>query len=138
MGLIFKNGVFYGDTNDQELKDWVETQVSTIRIKTVLEGDNNDIVYRNLPNSNREYHFTGGTVSSINFSSLLESKRKISDDYWALFVFPKAEAVSMVSDLVLNSEIKILNPQLDLSEYTVVHLLLFYDGNGICCIAAGY
>lgn len=119
-----------------ELRQWVYDNTQTKRESFTIDNEST-LTFTYLPNSNTEYYYTGGTVKSILFNNLTEEEG-LSDDYWALFVFPKAESVSAVSDLVLNSSIKLLNPDLDLSGYTTVHLLFTYDGQNICAIAAGY
>lgn len=120
----------------KELKQWVYEQTLTKREQTTLTGET-ALEFEFLQKSNKEYYFTGGTVKSIYFSNLKE-ENGLSEDYWALFVFPKADSVSTVNDLVLNSEIKLLNPERDISSNTIVHLLFTYDGGDICCIASGY
>ena len=136
---LINEGISVDITNQvNELKAWVYTQTQTQRRTIALEGDNAALQYEYLLENNKEYYFTGGTVSSFQFLTMTEKSGEISEDYWALFVFPKAESVSTVRDLVLNSSIKLLNPDLDLSGYTIVHLLFTYDGQNICAIAAGY
>ena len=136
---LLNQGISVDITNQvNELKAWVYMQTQTQRRTIALEEDNAALQYEYLLENNKEYYFTGGTVSSFQFLTMTEESGEISEDYWALFVFPKAESVSTVSDLVLNSSIKLLNPDLDLSGYTIVHLLLTYDGKNICAIAAGY
>ena len=90
-----------------------------------------------LPTTNREYRWTVGTIKSILFNNLTE-ENGLSDDYWALFVFRKDASTTSVNDIILNEDIKILNPDLDISAYTILHLLFTYDGFNICCKVAGY
>lgn len=90
-----------------------------------------------LPTTNREYRWTVGTIKSILFNNLTE-ENGLSDDYWALFVFRKDASTTSINDIILNEDIKILNPDLDISAYTILHLLFTYDGFNICCKVAGY
>ena len=90
-----------------------------------------------LPTTNREYRWTVGTIKSILFNNLTE-ENGLSDDYWALFVFRKDASTTFINDIILNEGIKILNPDLDISAYTILHLLFTYDGFNICCKVAGY
>lgn len=127
-----------GEGLDQisELRQWVYDNTQTKRESFTIDNEST-LTFPYLPNNNTEYYYTGGTVKSILFNNLTEEEG-LSDDYWALFVFPKAESVLEVKDLVQNSDIKLLNPDLDISGYTMVHLLFTYDGLNLCCIAAGY
>ena len=90
-----------------------------------------------LPTTNREYRWTVGTIKFILFNNLTE-ENGLSDDYWALFVFRKDASTTSINDIILNEDIKILNPDLDISAYTILHLLFTYDGFNICCKVAGY
>ena len=90
-----------------------------------------------LPTTNREYRWTVGTIKSILFNNLTE-ENGLSDDYWALFIFRKDASTASINDIILNEDIKILNPDLDISAYTILHLLFTYDGFNICCKVAGY
>lgn len=91
-----------------------------------------------LPDSGKEYLYYNGMVDNFSFTNLTEINGQISEDYWCLIIFNKAPTVSGVDEVITDERIKLLNPDLDLSDYTVVHLLLTYDGFNICCIAAGY
>lgn len=90
-----------------------------------------------LPTTNHEYRWTVGTIKSILFNNLTE-ENGLSDDYWVLFVFRKDVSTTSINDIILNKDIKILNPDLDISAYTILHLLFTYDGFNICCKVAGY
>lgn len=129
---------------DKENTYTKEETVSTIKevTKTVREAielteENTELEYEYLFESGKEYCFTGGTVKSINFLNLSE-ENGLDDEYWALLVFPKAEGISEVGELIVNSNIRLLNPDLDLDDYSIVHLLFTFDGLNINCIAAGY
>lgn len=135
---LINQGVSADITNQvNELKVWVYEQTQTQRETIRLTEDDTALEYEFLQKNNREYYFTGGTVKTIFFENLVEEVA-LSDDYWTLFVFPKADSVGTPTDLILNSEIKLINPELDLSSNAVVHLLFTFDGENICCIAAGY
>lgn len=100
-------------------------------------GESYELNSNYLPATNREYRWTVGTIKSILFNNLTE-ENGLSDDYWALFVFRKDASTTSINDIILNEDIKILNPDLDISAYTILHLLFTYDGFNICCKVAGY
>ena len=100
-------------------------------------GESYELNSNYLPTTNREYRWTVGTIKSILFNNLTE-ENGLSDDYWALFVFRKDASTTSINDIILNEDIKILNPDLDISSYTILHLLFTYDGFNICCKVAGY
>ena len=100
-------------------------------------GESYELNSNYLPTTNREYRWTVGTIKSILFNNLTE-ENGLSDDYWALFVFRKDASTTSINDIILNEDIKILNPDLDINAYTILHLLFTYDGFNICCKVAGY
>lgn len=106
-------------------------------VQTTEIENSTEFVSEYLPKTNMEYRFTTGTVKSITFNNLSEEDG-LSNDYWALFIFMKDSSTSSVNDIILNEDIKILNPDLDISTYTILHLLFTYDGFNICCKVAGY
>ena len=106
-------------------------------IQTTETENSTEFVSEYLPKTNMEYRFTTGTIKSITFNNLSEEDG-LSNDYWALFIFMKDSSTSSVNDIILNEDIKILNPDLDISTYTILHLLFTYDGFNICCKVAGY
>lgn len=69
-------------------------------------------------------------------------------DYCATIVFRKDSSLTDASDILTNfttptsqdtyPRIYLLNPDVDITDYTVIHLLIFYDGLNLCCTVAGY
>ena len=57
---------------------------------------------------------------------------------WCNFTKLDDDNIKRINDIILNEDIKILNPDLDISAYTILHLLFTYDGFNICCKVAGY
>lgn len=137
----------YDDTEIQEiLKDiksnlnLLKNEINNLSEKTKIieiSFEDTDVLYDYLPNNNTEIRISSA-VSSIDFSNLNEESGSISNDYWVLFVFSKSLDNPSIEDLIKNSEIKILNPDLDISSYSTIHLLFTYDGVSICCMVAGY
>lgn len=65
-------------------------------------------------------------------------------DYSCLLVIPKLSSFNSASDIIVNftandaSKIYLLNPDIDISSYTTIHILLFYDLTNLCAIVSGY
>lgn len=117
--------------------------IKTPREYINLEGSQNvELNFDYLKPNGGEYCYTGGTIKSIHFGTIKEDSTTSIEmwDYWCLFILPKASSISAISDLLLNTqdEICVLNPDLDLSGYTTVHLLFTFDGTHVCCVVAGY
>ena len=112
-------------------------EITSNSIQTTEIGDGTELVLEYLPKNNVEYRFTTGTVKSIIFNNLTE-EGGLSNDYWVLFIFMRDSSTSFINDIILNEDIKILNTDLDISAYTILHLLFTYDGFNICCKVAGY
>jgi hypothetical protein len=117
--------------------DYLYNRTRTPRETTKLEGNDIELQFDNMKPTSTEYCFTDGTVKSVSFSNVRDTFLS-EPEYWALFVFPKSELVSEVKDIVLNEDIKLLNRDLDISEYSVIHLLFTNDGLNICCLVTGY
>lgn len=90
-----------------------------------------------LPDNGSDILYKGNTLKSVTFDNFVEQSGSIADDYWARMVFKKGSSV-MLRDIVVNEEIKILNPDLNISNYMMIHILLTYDGSSVCCIGGGY
>lgn len=67
-----------------------------------------------------------------------------TSDYSCLLVIPKLSSFNSASDIIVNftandaSKIYLLNPDIDISSYTTIHILLFYDLSNLCAIVSGY
>lgn len=116
----------------------IEGKTNTPRERRKLSSELSSVSSDYLYDSGKEYQYYDGKVKNISFTNLTEENGEISEDYWCLIIFNKAPETSNVGDIITNGGIKLLNPDLDLSDYTVVHLLLTYDGFNVCCIVAGY
>jgi len=137
----------YDDTelraNLNEIKTELESLeeiITGLSENVKIESDTSSssiLVYDYLPDNNKEIRINTA-IEKISFSTLTEQSGEISDDYWVLIIFPKSENVSSLEDLIGNPEIKILSPDIDISSYERIHLLFTYDGDNICCVAAGY
>ena len=70
--------------------------------------------------------------------------KAVSDEYNSVLIFKKDSTIQTASDLLTNftsqtaNKIYLLNPDLDISTYTIIHIMLFNDGFNICAMVAGY
>lgn len=72
-------------------------------------------------------------------------------DYYCTFIFKRGDNLDEPIELMGNFDdgeesikdnpypiIKLLNPDLDISEYEIIHLLLFHDSENMCALVMGY
>lgn len=84
-----------------------------------------------------DYSQNGGIGDSID----------VTHDYYCTFIFKKEESIGEPVEVMKNftdgsdedgASIKLLNPDLDISDYSIIHLLLFNDSENICALISGY
>ena len=102
-----------------------------------------------LPRNGGEWRITS-QISQLNISNIStmrtsdNSTTARTDDYLSVVIFKKASSLTDVSDVMGNfaltnaNKIYLMNPDVDISSYTVIHLLLYYDGFNMCAIVTGY
>ncbi len=85
------------------------------------------------------------TYESINqYGQWSSLSKPTSDDYNSVIIFKKSSTKTTASDLIENftdsnlPRIYLLNPDIDISNFTIIHIMLFNDGFNICAIVAGY
>lgn len=67
-----------------------------------------------------------------------------ADDYLSVIVVRKNSSAQDVSQFIDNftdsslPKIYLMNPDVDISGYTILHILLYYDGLNMCAIVTGY
>ena len=90
-------------------------------------------------NNNNEFEFRILTNNAGETITLDQTT-----DYSCLLVIPKLNSFNSASDIIVNftandaSKIYLLNPDIDISSYTTIHILLFYDLSNLCAIVSGY
>lgn len=102
-----------------------------------------------LPRNGGEWRITS-QISQLNISNI--STMRTSDnsttartsDYLSVIIFKKASSLVNVADVMGNftltgaNKIYLMNPDVDISSYTVIHILLYFDGFNMCAIVTGY
>ena len=137
------------------------TQIISSQTETV---SGNTLQCSRLPSNNYIAVVNWGTTDEIQFA--LDSNNKFiyplpsetilphlststltldqTTDYSCLLVIPKLSSFNSASDIIVNftandaSKIYLLNPDIDISSYTTIHILLFYDLTNLCAIVSGY
>ena len=137
------------------------TQIISSQTETV---SGNTLQCDRLPSNNYIAVVNWGTTDEIQFA--LDSNNKFiyplpsetilphlststltldqTTDYSCLLVIPKLSSFNSASDIIVNftandaSKIYLLNPDIDISSYTTIHILLFYDLSNLCAIVSGY
>ena len=93
----------------------------------------------------REYRYLGiSVVAGITINPVLDDTLGAETNYCSILSFPCVFAGTMtVSDLITfsgdnSANCVLINPELDVSAYTMMHVNLFCDGVKICAIVSGY
>lgn len=133
------------------------TSGTDVPLATVVNSDSTTSGYcqlYNLPRNGGELRIsnaigdsTHGAVSIIDISMMDKSDGTVverSDDYLSVMIFKKSSSVTDASSVMSNfsetgsNKIYLMNPDIDISQYTVIHLMLYYDGFNMCAIVTGY
>ena len=111
-------------------------------IAVVNWGTTNEIQFSLDSNNKFIYPLPSETVPPHLSTSILTLDQ--TTDYSCLLVIPKLSSFNSASDIIENftandaSKIYLLNPDIDISSYTILHVLLFYDLSNLCAIVSGY
>lgn len=139
-------------TDMRLVSDFVEYELSG------SESTNHAVVMSTLPTNGSETILSYNNSNTVNITSIeissltvpapydSASPKAVSSvkDYCATIVFKPLSPILDVTTLMANfdptsqNRIYLMNPTVDISTYTVIHLLLFYDGFNVCCTVAGY
>lgn len=131
-----------------------ETIESNRQVLTSIVADASNYTTAYLPQNGQELLLSDTyTVSSITITDITRmfydngrgvSNKAVSNAYNSVIMFKKDSSVSSVEDLITNftttgnTKIYLLNKDLDISTYDIIHIMLFNDGFHICAIVAGY
>lgn len=133
------NGDFRVSEQIEQLRRLLQTKRESIEVPE----DDYEADYNNLFDSDKEYLYTTHTIKNIHFEELTPTVGNLPSDYWCMFIINRSSETTTVQDLLLNCDdvdapIKLLNPDLDITNYTVLNILFFYNGVNICAIVNGY
>lgn len=129
--------------------------------------DNSAVTFSQMPFNGTEYRIgvENNTIRAITFTSVttmdgdpspiaygglgtaayaVSPALPIPGDYHCVLIYRKHSSITSASDLLTNfaddsaQHIYLLNPSIDISEFTVIHILIYYDGIAMCAVVAGY
>lgn len=112
------------------------------------------VTYNQLPRNGGEIRITNaigtnqnGAISIADVSNMDKSDGTViprSLDYLSVIIFKKSDNLTDVTKVMPNfdatgtNKVYLMNPDIDISSYTVIHLMLYYDGFHMCAIVTGY
>lgn len=128
-----------------------------VPLATVVTNDSTSsglVTYNQLPRNGGEIRITNaigtdqnGAIGITNVSNMNKSDGTVvprSSDYLSLIIFKKSNSLTDVTKVMPNfsmtgdNKVYLMNPDIDISSYTVIHLMLYYDGFNMCAIVTGY
>lgn len=128
-----------------------------VPLATVVTPDSTSsglVTYSQLPRNGGEIRITNaigtdqyGAISIADVSKMDKSDGTIasmSSDYLSTVIFKKSNDLTDVTKVMPNfsvvgsNKVYLMNPDIDISSYTVIHLMLYYDGFNVCAIVTGY
>ena len=112
------------------------------------------VTYDQLPRNGGEIRITNaigtdqnGAIGITNVLNMDKSDGTVvsrSSDYLSTIIFKKSNNLTDVTKVMTNfsltgdNKVYLMNPDIDISSYTVIHLMLYYDGFHMCAIVTGY
>ena len=60
------------------------------------------------------------------------------NEFYAMIVLPVEFSETTYVKTFVRGDVKLLNQGLDITEFSVVHITLFFDGINMCCVVSGY
>lgn len=149
----------YGDTISTSNFTSTASDISLVSnmIGTTITPSSGVCHLTTLPSNNDETIInSSSTVDTLQIDSLnvpLQggTSTAVSNltDYCSTVAFRKGTGMLSADTILTNfnpssvsqdppPRIYLLNPDIDISDFTVIHLLLFYDGFNMCCTVSGY
>jgi hypothetical protein len=137
-GNVFPSG-------SENILSGTDVPLATVISTATASGDFSETY---LPRNGCEFRISGNvnTISIDNINTMRTSggsTAQRTDDYLSVIV-AKTTAGKGVSTFVKNfadsgfPKIYLMNPDIDISAYTVIHILLYFDGFNMCAIVTGY
>ena len=135
--------------------------LTTIRNTLTVSADDSSYTFAILPRNGTEniisdtYTIESITITSIDYMNNPDPNNYLSayggisavsrsSDYTTVLIFKKSSNLTDISTALTNfsandnTKIYLLNPDLDITDYTIIHIMLSYDGFNMTAIAAGY
>lgn len=136
-----------GNQNSDYVDDYLPQNSHEVRLNTDLSALSN-VPITSVQVNNLSLMLDGTLDDSNNPNTVSRSS-----DYSCVYIFNKDSSVTDASSLMTNftstnqtettvgsepPRIYLINPSVDISGSTIIHIFLFYDGFKICAIVGGY
>jgi hypothetical protein len=136
-----------GNQNADYVDDYLPQNSHEVRLNTDLSALSN-VPITSVQVNNLSLMLDGTLDQSSNPNTVSRSS-----DYSCVYIFNKDSSVTDASSLMTNftstnqtettvssepPRIYLLNPDVDISSSTIIHIFLFYDGFKMCAIVGGY
>lgn len=131
--------------------------LSTVRNNaTGISADDASYTFSVLPFNGSETVLSNDyTVEDIAITSIASMQaydqddstiitKSTASDYNCILIFKKSSNLTDISNAITNftandsTKIYLMNPDLDISNYDIIHIMIFNDGFHLCAIASGY
>lgn len=131
--------------------------LSTVRnYPTGISADDAHYPFQFLPFNGSETVLSENyTVADITIASIASMQaydqddltvitKSTTGDYSCILIFKKSSNLTDISNAITNfkandsTKIYLMNPDLDISNYDIIHIMIFNDGFHLCAIASGY
>ena len=133
-------------------RDSISGTISQTYTDACLPANGYEVLLSNSATSYAE--ITNVTISNIATMVKDSTTTDRTNDYCCTYIFRKSASTTAAEDLFTNftsantsettdlsnnpPKIYLLNPDIDISQFTVIHVFLFYDGIAVCAIVGGY
>ena len=142
------NGRFQGNVLGED-----GVSLVSLTNSTTVSADDATVTLSILPQNSAELTLSDHTVETVNVLSLsqttIDGEQGIETvstprDYSSIIIFKKSVNTTSADSLMVNftaiddTKIYLMNPDIDISSMTVIHIMLYNDGFHVCAIVAGY
>lgn len=80
------------------------------------------------------YTLGGAATSAIVVSPIMAS----GNEFYAMIVLPVSFSETTTVNTFISGNMKFLNKYLDITDFEVVHITVYWDGFQFCCVVSGY
>lgn len=114
-----------------------EDVIPQITVEEIKKQRANIINLDNVPSviniNNHDEIRIDAAADKIEISANVEE-----DEFYGLIIVKTNFESSMIAEDFISGDIVVINNDLDISDYTVVHINIYYDGFNLCAVVSGY
>lgn len=115
-----------------------EDVIPQITVEEIKKQRANIINLDNVPSiiniNNHDEIRIDAAADKIEISANVEEE----DEFYGLIVIKADFKSSMIAGEFISGDVVVINNDLDISDYTVVHINIYYDGFNPCAVVSGY